>query len=94
MACLIICIIHCEKGEKNMNEKDRKIVDDMQFAKYAADIREILENIKDKESLENLVRNVVAYAESNNRSKINWIAHELFMDVIPDELIAEIFDDE
>lgn len=69
-------------------------MDDMQFAKYATDIREILENINNKESFENLVRNVVAYAESNNRSKVNWIAHELFADVIPDELITEIFDEE
>lgn len=34
------------------------IVDDMQFAKYAADIREILENT-DQDDLENIVRNVV-----------------------------------
>ena len=37
-------------------------MDDMQFAKYAADIREILEKT-DQESLENLVRNAVAYTE-------------------------------
>lgn len=36
-------------------------MDDMQFAKYAADIREILE--KTQESLGNLVRNAVAYAQ-------------------------------
>lgn len=65
-------------------------MDDMQFAKYAADIREILEKT-DQESLENLVRNAVAYAHSNNNSKTNWTAQELFVDVIPDELIAEIF---
>lgn len=65
-------------------------MDDMQFAKYAADIREILEET-DQEGLENLVRNVVAYAHSNNNSKVNWTAQELFVDVIPDELIAEIF---
>ena len=39
-------------------------MDDMQFAKYAADIREILEKT-DQESLENLVRNAVAYSQSN-----------------------------
>lgn len=65
-------------------------MDDMQFAKYAADIREILEKT-DQESLENLVRNAVAYAQSNNNSRVNWIAQELFVDVIPDEMIAEIF---
>ena len=65
-------------------------MDDMQFSRYSCDIREILENT-DKESLENLVRNAVAYAHSNNSSKTNWTAQELFVDVIPDELIAEIF---
>ena len=44
------------------------IMDDMQFAKYAADIREILEKT-DREDLENLVRNVVAYAHRHNNSK-------------------------
>lgn len=68
-------------------------MDDIQFAKYAADIREILEKT-DQESLENLVRNAVAYAKSNNNSKVNWIAQELFGDVIPDEMIAEIFNKE
>lgn len=68
-------------------------MDDMQFAKYSADIREILEKT-DQEDLENLVRNVVAYAHSNNNSKTNWIAQELFADVIPNELIAEIFNEE
>ena len=68
-------------------------MDDIQFAKYSCDIREILEKV-DKECLENLVRNAVAYAQSNNRSKANWIAMELCVDVIPDELIAEIFDED
>ena len=70
-----------------------KMMDDMQFSKYSCDIREILEKV-DKEGLENLVRNAVAYAQSNNRSKANWLARELFVDVIPDELIAEIFDED
>ena len=68
-------------------------MDDIQFAKYSCDIREILEKV-DEEGLENLVRNAVAYAHSNNRSKANWIARELFVDVIPDEMIAEIFDED
>ena len=68
-------------------------MDDMQYAKYSCDIREILEKV-DTEGLENLVRNAVAYAQSNNHSKTNWIAQELFVDVIPDELIAEIFNEE
>ena len=68
-------------------------MDDMQFAKYSYNTREILEKV-DKEGLENLVRNAVAYAQSNNRSKANWLARELFVDVIPDEMIAEIFDED
>ena len=68
-------------------------MDDMQFAKYAVDIREILEKT-DQEGLENLVRNAVAFASSNNNSKTYLIAQELFVDVIPDELIAEIFNEQ
>ena len=68
-------------------------MDDMQFSKYSCDIREILSKT-DREGLENLVRNAVAYAQRNNCSKTNWIAQELFMDVIPDDLIAEIFNAE
>ena len=68
-------------------------MDDMQFAKYSCDIREILKNTNN-EGLETLVRNAVAYAQSNNNCKTNWIAQELFVDVIPDEMIAEIFNEE
>lgn len=55
-------------------------MDTMQFAKYSCDIREILSKV-DQEGLENLVRNAVAYAQSNNNGKANWIAQELFADV-------------
>lgn len=68
-------------------------MDDMQFSRYSCDIREILENT-DQESLENLVRNAVAYSQSNNNNKVNWIAQELFVDVISDEMFAEIFNKE
>lgn len=68
-------------------------MDDMQFAKYAADIREILEETN-QDGLENLVRNVVAYTHRHNNSKTNWTAQELFVDVIPDKMIAEIFNKE
>lgn len=43
-------------------------MDDMQFAKYSCDIREILEKV-DKEGLENLVRNAVAYAQRTIAAK-------------------------
>lgn len=69
-------------------------MDDMEFARYSCDIRKVLENITDEEQFETLVRNVVAYAISNNSCKTNWIAQELLQDVIPDELIAEIFNEE
>lgn len=68
-------------------------MDDMAFARYSCDIRKVLKNMKDTEQFETLVRNVVAYAVSNNRCKTNWIAYELFMDVLPDEMIAEIFNE-
>lgn len=68
-------------------------MDDMQYSKYSCEIREVLKNVSE-EDLEILVRNVVAYAISNNRSKTNWIAQELFIDVFSDELIAELFNEE
>ena len=43
-------------------------MDDMQFSKYSLDIREILSKT-DREGLENLVRNVVAYAQRNNQNR-------------------------
>lgn len=66
-------------------------MDDMEAARYSCDIRKVLENMTDKEQFENLVRNVVAYAISNNNCKTNWIAQELLQDVIENELIVEIF---
>lgn len=68
-------------------------MDDMEFARYSCDIRKVLKNMKDIEQFEALVRNVVAYAVSNNKCKTNWIVQELLVDVIPDELIAEIFNE-
>ena len=65
-------------------------MDDMEFARYSCDIRKVLKNMKNTEQFEALVRNVVAYAVAN-KCKTNWTAQELFVDVIPDELIAEIF---
>ena len=68
-------------------------MDDMQFSKYSCEIREVLKNVSE-EDLKILVRNVVAYAISNNRNKTNWIAQELFTDVLSYELIAELFNEE
>ena len=68
-------------------------MEDMQFARKSTDIIDILQNT-DLARLENLVRNVVAYASSNNKTTTNWIAHELFVDVIDNEMIIEIFDEE
>lgn len=66
-------------------------MNDMQFAKYSSDIREILE-IVDEEGLTNLVWNVVKYVCVENRNDTNWLAHELLMDVIPNDDIIELFD--
>lgn len=67
-------------------------MDDMQFARYSNDIREILE-ISDEEGLQNLTRNVVKYISEENHSNINWIAHELLIDVIPKDKITQLFDE-
>ena len=67
-------------------------MDDMQYAKYSCDIREILEKVN-QEQLEVLVRNVVKYAHEINNSKCNWTAHELFTDVLEENDIIEIFDE-
>ena len=67
-------------------------MDDMQFARYSNDIREILE-ISDEEGLQNLTRNVVKYISEDNHSNINWIAHELLIDVIPKDKITQLFDE-
>ena len=63
----------------------------MKFAKYASDIQEVLD-LTDADGMENLVRNIVKYIIVENRNKINWLAHELLADVIPNENIIEIFD--
>lgn len=65
----------------------------MEFAKYASDIQEVLD-LTDADGMENLVRNIVKYIIVENRNKINWLAHELLADVIPNENIIEIFDTE
>ena len=49
-------------------------MDDMEFARYSCDIREVLENITDKEQFENLVRNVVAYAVSDKLDSTGIVA--------------------
>ena len=66
-------------------------MNDMEFAKYSSDIREILD-IVDEEGLTNLVRNVVKYVCGENRNDTNWLAHELLTDVIPNDDIIELFD--
>lgn len=67
---------------------------DMEFAKYTSYIIEILEILEksDKEKIENVVRNVVKFVIEENRNETNWLAHQLFIDVIPTENIIQIFD--
>lgn len=64
----------------------------MMFSMYSCDTRNILKHVTDQ-SLEILVENVVHYIKRNTKyfSTCNWMAQELFVDVIPDELIGEIF---
>lgn len=68
-------------------------MDNMQFSKHMCDIQEVMENLTE-DAIDNLIRNVVAYAVSNNNCKTNWIAFELLTDVISEEKIAEIFNEE
>lgn len=67
-------------------------MDDMMFSMYSCDTRNILKHVTDQ-SLEILVENVVHYIKRNTKyfSTCNWMAQELFVDVIPDEIIGEIF---
>ena len=67
-------------------------MDDMMFSMYSCDTRNILKHVTDQ-SLEILVENVVHYIKRNTKyfSTCNWMAQELFVDVISDELIGEIF---
>lgn len=70
-------------------------MDDMQFAKYSSDIREVLSKIENNpDALKYLVRNVVAHVVSENKSKVNWLAHGLFVDVLNSDDIIELFDEE
>lgn len=68
------------------------LMDDMQFARYSSDIREILDII-DEEGSMNLVRNVVKYISVENHNPTNWLAHELLIDVIPIDNIIQLFDE-
>ena len=56
-------------------------------------IQYILENI-DEEGLEKLISNVVNFSIKNHATRINWKAHELFVDVISENKISELFDED
>ena len=53
-------------------------MDDMQFARYSTDIIEILQNT-DLAGLENLFRNVIAYATRNNKTTTIWSDNTLLV---------------
>lgn len=40
-----------------------------------------------------LIENCMNYAKKNNNSKTNWIARELFEDVLEEDLIEMLFDE-
>lgn len=40
-----------------------------------------------------MILNMVSYSIHTNCSRINWIARDLFEDVIPEEFIKQMFDE-
>lgn len=65
----------------------------MEYVRYSCiEVLSIIENDKNA-LLQNLVRNLVVYCKNNNNSKTNWIARELFNDVLSEDDIEEIFDE-
>lgn len=59
-------------------------------------IIELLEDYDNEEKVEvivQLIANCKKYAEENNKCKTNWIARELFADVLTEEEMIEYFDE-
>ena len=59
-------------------------------------IIELSEDFSNKEKMEviiQLISNCKEYAEKNNKSRTNWIARELFKDVLTEEEMIEYFDE-
>ena len=53
----------------------------------------ILDNIQE-DTLMEILYNVVKYAVEHNNSKTNWIAREIFTDIVSEELLKQLFDEE
>jgi len=68
----------------------------MEHSMYSYEIRKVIENLDltNEDTICNLISNVVAYCISENKTKVNWLAHELLDDVIENEKIIKIFDEE
>lgn len=68
----------------------------MEHSIYNYEIRKVIENLDltNEDAICNLISNVVAYCTSENKTKTNWLAHELLDDVIENEEIIKIFDEE
>ena len=68
----------------------------MEHSMYSYEIRKVIENLNltNEDTIYNLISNVVAYCMSENKTKVNWLAHELLDDVIENEKIIKIFDEE
>ena len=59
-------------------------------------IIELSEDFRNKEKMEvivQLIENCKDYAEKNNKSRTNWIARELFKEVLTEEEMIEYFDE-
>ena len=52
----------------------------------------ILDNIQE-DALMEILYNVVKYAVENNHTKTNWIAREIFTDIVSEELLKQLFDE-
>lgn len=56
-------------------------------------ILKLLENSNTEITVENFVENCVSYALGINHCKTNWIARDLFDEILSEDEMAELFDE-
>lgn len=54
----------------------------------------IMRSEESESCIQTLIENCMNYAKKHNNSKTNWIARELFEDVLEEDLIEMLFDEE
>lgn len=54
----------------------------------------VMRSEKSESRIQTLIENCINYAKKHNNSKTNWIARELFEDVLEEDLIKMLFDEE